>query len=100
MMTFPKGWHAPTDEKPGSGLVEQLYKEVGDGHILKGFKVQLVARRFNSDDAVFALADGRVAEVHMTWKKGGPETSPRFPATTIFHDIEEWLTSALARVES
>ena len=100
MTLLPKEWHAPTDEKPWHGLAEQLAREVGDGHVLKGIKVQLLARRLDSDDAVFALADGRVAEVHLTWRRSGPETNPRFPATMIFRSVEEWLTSAHARTGS
>jgi hypothetical protein len=98
MTPLPNGWHAPSDEKPWDGLVKQIYKEVGNGHVLKGFQLQLLARRLDSDDAVFALHDGRVAEVHMTWRQDGPETNPRFPATAVFPNFEEWLVSARERV--
>jgi hypothetical protein len=93
MTALPEGWHAPTTEKPWDGLTKQLQKEVGEGHVLKGLKLTLIARRLDCDDALFALDDGQIAEVHLTWRNG-PEIDPRFPATAIFRNMAEWTSRA------
>jgi hypothetical protein len=79
-------WY-PTDQ---AGLVEQLRAEMGPGHILETEpEIRAVARRDDSDDALFALADGRVAEVHLTWRRSR-ETDSRWPLTAIFGSLAEW----------
>jgi hypothetical protein len=55
----------------------------------------LIARRDDTDDALFLLEDGRVAEVHMTWRKSA-EPDPRWPATAIFASLEDWARERMA----
>lgn len=75
---------------------QQLAIEVGPQHILRGLTATLIARRFDGDDALFRLDDGRVAEVHLTWKKS-EELDPRWPSTGIFSSLEEWATERMAK---
>lgn len=63
--------------------------EIPQDHILARESVRLIARRGDTDDALFALTEGRVAEVHMTWRKSR-ETDRRWPATAIFSSFAEW----------
>ena len=37
----------------------------------------------------FALDDGHVAEVHLTWRRD-TEPDPRWPDCAIFASLEEW----------
>jgi hypothetical protein len=85
MTDWPETWYEPTDPRVLKNLVAQLRTEVGIGHTLKGINVRLIALRGASDDALFQLDDGRVAEVHLTWRQSA-ETDPRWPRTTIFHN--------------
>jgi hypothetical protein len=65
-------------------LERELGREVRAPHILHGVEVRVIARRVDTDDVLVALADGRVAVVHLTWA-GGQEARPeQFPWTTVF----------------
>ncbi|MGL4235057.1 hypothetical protein [Tabrizicola sp.] len=68
----------------------ELLREIGPMHCLYGQKVLLIGRRSGSDDAIFRLADGRVAEVHLTWT-GRQETHAIWPAAAIFSSLAEWI---------
>ena len=87
-------WYRVEDAATRAGLEGQLRLEVSRGHVLYGAKVELIARRGDTDDALFALGDGRVADVHMTWSKR-PEPDPRWPATAVFASIEEWVRESM-----
>jgi hypothetical protein len=88
---IPEGWYEPDEELHRQEMVEELQEEVGEGHVLKGLNVRLVARYRGTDDALFALDDGRIAQVHLTWSDE-METDPRFPATRVFPSFEAWLS--------
>jgi hypothetical protein len=79
----------PVEDRPDlcRGWEEQLVKEVGPGHVLFGKSVRLIARRFDCDDALFALADGGVAFVHLAWRA---TSSPDWPAAELFPSLEAW----------
>lgn len=87
-------WYRVEDAATRAGLEGQLRLEVSRGHVLHGAKVELIARRGDTDDALFALGDGRVADVHMTWSRR-PERDPRWPATAVFASIEEWVRESM-----
>lgn len=82
-------WHPVDDGDTRAALERQLRVELSPRHALHGEAVRLIARRVDTDDALFALDDGRIAEVHMTWRRG-PEEDPRWPATAIFASLDEW----------
>ena len=67
----------------------QLRREVGPQHALFGRQVSLIARRFDTDDALFQLSGQHVAEVHLTWRRG-MEPDPRWPRAGIFDSLEVW----------
>ena len=66
-------WYPVDSIDVRAGLEAQLRREVGKRHALYGRSVRLIARRDDTDDALFALEGGGVAEVHMTWKNGAEE---------------------------
>lgn len=82
-------WYFVDDKAICAGLEGQLRLEVSRLHVLHGEAVRLIARRGDTDDALFQLGDGRVAEVHMTWSKR-TEPDPRWPATGIFASLDDW----------
>jgi hypothetical protein len=88
---LPEDWYEPEDDQDRQEVEEQLREEVGEGHVLKGLNVHLVARYRGTDDALFALDGGRIAQVHMTWGDE-METDPKFPATRVFPSFEAWLS--------
>jgi hypothetical protein len=63
--------------------------ELCPSHQLYGSSVVAVARRHDQDDVLFELADGRVAEVHLTWSRK-PERDPHRPTATVFASAADW----------
>ena len=86
---------APMDEDYLTGWETELARETGPGHPLYRTPAKLIARRFDCDDALFELEDGRVALVHLTWIQR-QESDPRWPATQIYASLEEWEREGLA----
>jgi len=87
-------WPAQEVADYRAGWERQLAREVGPRHILRGLKFELIARRFDTDDALFRLLDGGVAEVHLTWARG-EEPDPRWPATSLFDSLEQWARESM-----
>lgn len=76
------------------GWERQLAREVGPSHILFGRVAKLIARRFDTDDALFQLEGSEVAEVHLTWARG-QEPDPRWPGAAIFPTLEQWASESM-----
>jgi len=93
-LTWLSPWYPVDDTSVGQGLEHQLRREICSSHVLAGETVRLIARRADTDDALFALADSRVAEVHLTWKNG-TEEDPRWPATAVFASIDDWARESM-----
>jgi hypothetical protein len=87
-------WYPVDDAAVCAGLERQLRREISTRHVLFGQSVRLIARRADTDDALFALANERVAEVHLTWRNG-TESDPRWPGTAIFNSLEEWVRESM-----
>ncbi|WP_346898280.1 hypothetical protein [uncultured Roseibium sp.] len=92
-MAWIKPWEsveeAPESEDYRRSWEGELHREVGPKHCLFGCQVKLIGRRYDTDDALFLLEGGRVAEVHLTWS-GHQEPDPQWPGTSIFATLEEW----------
>lgn len=94
-VTWLAPWYPVEDPDICQALERQLQLEIAPRHILTGETARLIARRDGTDDALFALSEGRVAEVHMTWRRSR-ETDPHWPATAIFGSLEEWAAESMA----
>lgn len=88
-------WNSIEDEIVRAALGAQLVREVGPRHMLFGLPARLIARRQDNDDCLFALEDGRVAHVHLTWRKSR-ESDPRWPAAILYDTLEHWTEAVLA----
>ena len=73
----------------------ELIREIGPEHPLYQANAKLIARRFDRDDALFQLDDGRVALVHLTWS-GQPQLDTRSLDLVIYESLEAWEESRLA----
>jgi hypothetical protein len=92
---YPVGEFGADRAREMSGSLEkQLRREICDRHVLYNESARLIARRADTDDALFALSGGRVAEVHLTWRQG-TEPDPRWPATSIFASLDEWVVRSM-----
>lgn len=85
-------WHPVDDPEKREALEKQLATEVSEGHALFGQKATLIARAGGSDDALFSLSDGRIAEVHLVWQ--GRQKSP-WPSTGIFPSLSVWVSESM-----
>ena len=81
MFRFSEPWHPCSDKS----FEEELHREVCDEHVLHGIELRVIARRQDMDDFLFALPDGRFANVHLTWSQ---ETDPLWPSTEIYETQE------------
>lgn len=101
-MEWLEPWEPVGDEKTVEGRSmcdaweRELRTEVAGGHVLYGVNTKLIARRYDCDDALYRLDDGRVAKVHLTWKQAS-EIAPRWPETTIYPSLEHWATTGQRR---
>lgn len=82
-------WYEVEDTEVRRILEAQLALEIGECHVLQRRQARLIARRDGTDDALFALDAGQVAEVHLTWRRS-KEEDPRWPATALFSSFTEW----------
>jgi hypothetical protein len=71
-------------------LEAELWRELGAGHPLVGLVADAIGKRSDQDDVLFALRDGRVAEIHLTWS-GRSEANPQWPRTTIYPTADAWV---------
>ena len=85
---WPAPWGAVTDGMQDAFEAE-LTKEIGSSHGLFGQRATATARSLEQDDVLFALADDRVAEVHLTWNRK-TESDPRWPRVTLYSSPREW----------
>jgi hypothetical protein len=88
--TWPKPW-APIEHASERSLLEiELKRELGELHSLYGLPAVALARRHDRDNVLFEINDGRVAEIHLTWRKSR-ESDPRWPTTRIYESISTWI---------
>jgi hypothetical protein len=84
------GWPEEKQSEYRTAWERQLWQEVGPDHVLHGLGAQLIARRFDRDDALYRLLPhGQVAQVHLSWAKS-EESDPTRPATTVFDSLDQW----------
>ena len=84
-------WLGPWCEVESDAVAEslraELVREVPVGHVLHGVVgVRAIGYRKDRDDVAFALADGRVAVVHLTW--GRTEAVWPDPSTEVLESVE------------
>ena len=94
-MDWLEPWSPVTDPVTCQALEQQLRREIGATHRLAGCSVHLVARRRDTDDALFRLGDGRIAEVHLTWRTDRG-ADPHSPTTVIYGSLEAWARASMA----
>ncbi|HEX9059358.1 MAG TPA: hypothetical protein VF941_04195 [Clostridia bacterium] len=94
-------WLEPWDElcTEPSSFEKELYKEVGELHILYGKKVSAIGRRYDCDDFLFQIHDSefKYAVVHLTYSSK-KEKSPNWPRTKTFKDINDWIDNCMIPV--
>lgn len=80
-------WYAITDKDERARLDRELQQELCPGHIRHGVTASVIGKRRARADFLYLLADGRFAQVHLTWK---PEQNPTWPWTEIYSSFDAW----------
>jgi len=83
-------WHPVEDAAVRHSLRAELERELPRGHVLAGMRVTPIGARQDCDDVLFALENGRVAIVHLTWS-GKTEPAPDHPWTALFDSLERFV---------
>jgi hypothetical protein len=83
-------WHAAGSK--AARFERELASEIGPAHVLNGIPMRAVAVRQDRDDVLFVGDDERpvTAVVHLTYSNR-PEPDPRWPTTTLFDSLEDWV---------
>lgn len=82
---------------------KELYKEVGEFHILYGKKVSAIGRRYDCDDFLFRIYDSdfNYAVVHLTYtncKMG--KINHNYPTTSVFKNLDSWINECMIPAHS
>lgn len=83
-------WPPPWQFDTAKNLLEELNKEMSQGHVLYGVEVRPIARRQDNDDVLFAVFDKTkpsLVLVHLTWS--GKKENPTFPQAVFFNSLQD-----------
>jgi hypothetical protein len=69
-------------------LLREAHVEISPGHTLHALSLVPIAQSRRADDVLFKLDDGRVAAVHLTWRRS-PEPPP-WPSSQTYASFDEW----------
>jgi len=70
---LPEPWYWTDDD-----LLQQLRKEIGLNHNLRGGILKTLARRQDNDDVLFQLDNEKFVIVHLIWNESFDSKWPRF----------------------
>ena len=92
-------WRAPWVAVASPAFEGRLAQEVGRKHVLYKRQAIAVGRRLDNDDVLFYLPAGPayLAVVHLTYSSRTPEPDPRFPGTTLYASLQEWIEQCMIR---
>ncbi len=84
---FLEPWR-PVNAEQAQQLLREALVEISPGHPLHQAILVPIAQSRLADDVLFKLDDGRVAIVHLTWRRG-PEL-PAWPSCRIYSSFDDW----------
>ena len=91
-INFLKPWEAFGLGQADSFLLE-LSREVSPGHPLHNLPLLPLGHSCAADDALFAMQDGRVVEVHLTFS--GKAERPPWPSHRFYSSVNEWIEQSM-----
>jgi hypothetical protein len=94
--SLPEGWYL-IDDHAAKAAEKELTRELHLSHALYGMKVSAIARRQDSDEWLFRLDAGRLAQVHLTYAL---ESTAKWPRARIFADVQEWRQAVSAGIKT
>ena len=85
--SFLEPWGALPSER-AEALLREVRIELSRGRPLFGAILTAIGASRRANDVLFGLNDGRVADVHLTWRRAA-EQNP-WPSHRIYASFEEW----------
>jgi signal recognition particle subunit SEC65 len=75
---------------------KELYREVGEQHVLFNKKVTALGRRYDCDDVLFQVhnSEFHFAVVHLTYSSKREKES-KYPRTKIYKDLNNWINECM-----
>jgi hypothetical protein len=94
---FDVPWRAPWTPVIIAGPSAELTREAGPKHPLHHRPAVAIGRRLDDDDVLFYLPAGPapLAVVHLTYSARLLEPDPRFPHTTLYESVQEWVDTCM-----
>lgn len=86
-------WAVVKDPQDAIAWSHELKRECPPGHMLFDREITFLGRRLDRDDFLVSLDAGKVAVVHLTWRR---ETDPLWPATKVFASLGQWREEVMA----
>jgi hypothetical protein len=93
-MEWTSPWEPVEDLEIRGRLERQLRRELPPHHVLAHLDVTAIARQAGADGVIFVLADGRVAQVHLTWSESPPASNG--PAVRLCGSLAAWREAGAA----
>lgn len=84
---WPLGWRTVMTHQARHLIDAELVRELASGHVLAARTATVLGRFERSDDMLFELEDGSLAEVHLTW---AVEDRPDWPRTRLYPSFQTW----------
>ena len=86
-VNFVAPWRKLQREVECEALSRQLAKELSPDHPLSGSGCEVIGRADTNDDILVVCADGRFANVHLTWGQG--PGNAEYPHTVFYYTSDE-----------
>jgi hypothetical protein len=90
--SFLEPWKEPISGQ-AEALLREMRSELSPGHPLHGANVKAIAVSVQAGDALFQLDDGRVCQVHLTWRRSAEQ--PPWPRHRMFSTLEDWVREVM-----
>jgi hypothetical protein len=91
-LSFSEPWREPVSSQ-AEAFLREIRTELSLGHPLHGANLKAIAHSVQADDVLFRLDDGRVCQVHLTWRKSAEQ--PPWPRHRVFSSLEDWVRQVM-----
>lgn len=90
--SFSEPWRELISSE-AEAFLREMRTELSPRHPLHGVNLKAIAASGQADDMLFQLDDGRVCQVHLTWRRSAEQ--PPWPRHRMFATLEEWVREVM-----
>jgi hypothetical protein len=92
LFSFSEPWRELMSGQ-AEAFLREIRTELSPGHPLHGVNLKVIARSAQADDVLFQLDDGRVCQVHLTWRRSAEQ--PPWPHHRMFSALADWVREVM-----